>query len=137
MWKRVVLYGVLLAAGALALQWLDYQRLARVHTGDVYVFLIAAAFLALGIYIGARVLGRPAPTPFDGNPKAQETLGISPRELTVLHELAAGHSTKEIATRLNLSPNPVKTHLARLFEKLEAKRRTDAINRARELGLVP
>lgn len=137
MWKRVVLYGVLLAAGALSLQWLDYQRLVRVHTGDVYVFLIAAAFLALGIYIGARVLGRPALTPFDGNPKAQETLGISPRELTVLHELAAGHSTKEIAARLNLSPNTVKTHLARLFEKLEAKRRTDAINRARELGLVP
>jgi DNA-binding CsgD family transcriptional regulator len=137
MWKRVVIYGVLLAAGTFALQWLDYQRLARVHAGDIYIFLIACAFLALGIYIGARVLGAPAPAFFDGNPKAQATLGISARELTVLHELAAGRSTKEIAARLNLSPNTVKTHLARLFEKLEAKRRTDAINRARELGLVP
>jgi DNA-binding CsgD family transcriptional regulator len=138
MWKRVLTYGLLLAAGTFALQWLDYQRLARAHAGDIFVFLIAGAFLALGIYIGARVLGRrDAPQPFDGNPKAQATLGISPRELTVLHELAAGHSTKEIAVRLNLSPNTVKTHLTRLFEKLEAKRRTDAINRARELGLVP
>ena len=137
MWKRVVFYGVLLAAGTFALQWLDYQRFAWTHMGDIYVSLVAAAFLAIGVYIGARVLGAPGTVPFDGNPKAQATLGISARELTVLHELAAGHSTKEIAARLNLSPNTVKTHLARMFEKLEAKRRTDAINRARELGLVP
>ncbi len=136
MWKRVVFYGVLLAAGTFALQWLDYQRFAWTHMVDIYVSLIAAAFLAIGVYIGARVLGTPGAAPFDGNPKAQAALGISARELTVLHELAAGHSTKEIAARLNLSPNTVKTHLARLFEKLEAKRRTDAINKARELGLV-
>jgi len=138
MWMRTAIYAVLLAAGALALQWLDYQRLARAHSSDIYVFLIAAAFLALGIYIGARVIGRaPAPAAFDGNPKAQTALGISERELTVLREIAAGHSNKEIAARLNVSPNTVKTHAARLFEKLGAKRRTDAINKARELGIVP
>ncbi len=137
MWKRITLYGVLLAAGTLALQWLDYQYLARAHSGDIYVFLIAVAFLALGVYIGARVLGGSKPTPFDGNPKAQAELGISPRELTVLQEIAAGRSNKEIAARLNVSPNTVKTHVARLFEKLGAKRRTDAIRRARELGIVP
>ena len=55
----------------------------------------------------------------------------------MLHALAAGRSNKEIATTLDVSPNTVKTHVARLFEKLDAKRRTDAINRARELGIVP
>jgi hypothetical protein len=55
MWKRLVGYGALLAAGTLALQWLDYQRLARVHSGDIYLFLVAAAFLVLGIVLGVRV----------------------------------------------------------------------------------
>ena len=127
----------MLAVGALALQWVDYQRLARAHPGDITIFLIALAFLALGLFIGARVIAAPKPAPFDGNPKALEALGISPRELKVLEEIAAGHSNKEIARRLNVSPNTVKTHVARLFEKLEAKRRTDAIVRARELGIVP
>ncbi len=80
---------------------------------------------------------RRAPAAFDGNPKAQAALGLSERELEVLHELAAGHSNKEIAAHLHVSPNTVKTHVARLFEKLGAKRRTEAIRRARELGIVP
>jgi len=137
MWKQVALYGALLAAGTLALQWLDYERLARAHAGEIYVFLIAVAFLALGVYIGARVLGGARPAAFDGNPQAQAALEISPRELDVLKELAAGRSNKEIALQLQVSPNTVKTHVARLFDKLGAKRRTDAINRARELGIVP
>lgn len=137
MWKQVLFYGALLAAGSFALQWLDYLHLARAHAGDIYLFLIAVLFLALGVYIGARVIGPSASPPFDGNPKAQETLGISPRELTILQEIAAGRSNKEIAARLNVSPNTVKTHIANLFEKLQARRRTDAINKARELGIVP
>jgi DNA-binding CsgD family transcriptional regulator len=136
MWKQVAVYGVLLAVGTGTLQWLDYQRLARAQMGDVYLLLLAPGFLVLGIYIGARVLSGPKPLPFDGNPKAQSALGISPRELTILQELAAGHSNKEIAARLHVSPNTVKTHVANLFEKLGAKRRTDAINKARELGIV-
>lgn len=131
------MYGLFLAAGAVALQWLDYRRLALVHSADISLFLVALAFLALGLFIGARVIAPPRPAPFDGNKKALEALGISPRELEVLEEIAAGHSNKEIARRLNVSPNTVKTHAARLFEKLEAKRRTDAIARARELGIVP
>jgi DNA-binding CsgD family transcriptional regulator len=137
MWKRVVGYGAFLAVGTLALQWLDYQRLARSHTGDIYIFLIAAGFLALGVFVGVRLIGPRKPAPFDGNPKAQAALGISPRELTVLHELAAGRSNKEIAANLNVSPNTVKTHVAQVYGKLGAKRRTDAINKARELGIVP
>ena len=137
MWKRVVVYGALLAAGTVALQWLDYQRLARMHSGDIYLFLVAVAFLVLGIVLGVRVFAAPAPAAFDGNPKAQAELGLSERELEVLQELAAGRSNKEIAARLKVSPNTVKTHVARLFEKLGARRRTEAILRARELGIVP
>lgn len=137
MWRRVFAYGALLAAGTVALQWLDYQRLARMHSGEVYLFLVAAAFLVLGIVLGVRVFAAPAPAPFDGNPKALESLGLSERELQVLQELAAGRSNKEIAAQLHVSPNTIKTHVARVFEKLGARRRTEAILRARELGIVP
>lgn len=119
------------------MQWLDYQRLVRAHAGDFTIFLIALAFLALGLFVGGRLMAGPKPAPFDGNPRAVASLGISPRELKVLEEIAAGRSNKEIAARLHVSPNTVKTHVARLFEKLEAKRRTDAIARARSLGIVP
>ena len=136
-WKPIATYGVLLALGTLALQWVDYQRVARAHPGDVYTFVVAAAFLGLGVYIGARVIARPPPVAFDGNVRAQAALGISPRELEVLHEIAAGRSNKEIAEQLNVSPHTVKTHVARLFDKLDAKRRADAINKARDLGIVP
>ena len=136
MWKRVAAYGAALAAGALALQWLDYERLARSRPDEIYTALIAAAFLALGVFLGMRVFAAQRPAPFDGNPKAVASLGISPRELAVLKELAAGRSNKEIARRLEVSPNTVKTHLARLYEKLGAERRTDAVNRARELGII-
>jgi DNA-binding CsgD family transcriptional regulator len=136
MWKRVAAYGVALAAGALALQWLDYDRLAWSRPGEIYIALVAAAFLALGVFVGMRVFAGPKAVPFDGNPRAVTSLGISPRELLVLKELAAGRSNKEIARRLEVSPNTVKTHLARLYEKLGAERRTDAVNRARELGII-
>jgi len=135
-WKSVAAYGAALATGALALRWLEYDRLARSRPGDIYLALVAVAFLALGVFLGARLLVRPKVAPFDGNPQAVASLGISPRELIVLKELAAGRSNKEIARRLEVSPNTVKTHLARLYEKLGAVRRTDAINRARELGLI-
>ena len=136
MWKSVALYGGLLAAGTLALQWIDYQHLARAYSNNIHIALIAVGFLTLGIFLGARVLAAPKPIPFDGNPKAQAALGISSRELVVLQELAIGHSNKEIAARLHVSPNTIKTHVSHVFEKLQAKRRTDAINRARELGLL-
>ena len=136
MWKQAVGYGALLAGGTLALQWLDYQRVARIHSVEITLFLVAAAFLALGILLGVRVLAAPAPAPFDGNPPAQ-ALGLSGRELEVLRELAAGRSNKEIAALLHVSPNTIKTHVARLFQKLTVRRRTEAIRRARELGIVP
>jgi ATP/maltotriose-dependent transcriptional regulator MalT len=74
--------------------------------------------------------------PFEANTRVQQTLGISEREFQVLELLAAGRSNKEIADGLNVSPNTVKTHVARLFDKLEVRRRTEAIVRARELGML-
>jgi RNA polymerase sigma factor (sigma-70 family) len=69
--------------------------------------------------------------------RAQSSLGITERERQVLQLLADGRSNKEIAAQLGVSPNTVKTHVARLFEKLQVGRRTEAIQLARELGLVP
>lgn len=138
MWRRIALYGLLLAGAATLLQWLDYQRLARTRWEEIYAFGIALAFLVLGIFVGARAFaGTRRPAAFDGNPQARAALGISARELAVLQEIVAGHSNKEIAARLHIAPSTVKTHIARLYEKLDAKRRTDAVNRARALGLVP
>ena len=133
---RIAAYGVALAAGTLALQWLDYQRVMRAQWEDIYLARRAAGFLARGLSRGARLCGAVPPPP-PGNPAALATLGISPRELAVLQALAAGRSNKEIAAELHVSPNTVKTHVARLLAKLDARRRTDAIARARALGLLP
>jgi DNA-binding CsgD family transcriptional regulator len=135
-WKRIIAYGALLAAGTLALQWLDYQHLVRAHSDEVYTVLIAVGFLVLGAWLGAKAFASAQPLPFDGNPQAVAALGISEREMEVLRELAAGRSNKEIAKALDVSPNTVKTHVARLFEKLGARRRTEAIRRAQELGIL-
>jgi DNA-binding NarL/FixJ family response regulator len=135
--RTVLIYGLALALGALALQWLEYQVWARSHTGEIYIALIALAFLGLGVWVGARLFQKQSQTtPFEPNTRAQASLGISEREHEVLRLLAAGRSNKEIASALKLSPNTVKSHVARLFEKLEASRRTEAVARARELGLI-
>lgn len=133
---QMAAYGALLAIGALALDWIQFQRLARARTGDLYLALVALGFLALGLWAGARFFGRRAP-PAERNRAAQASLGISDRELTVLDALAEGRSNKEIAAALFISPHTVKTHVASLYEKLEARRRTDAVARARSLGILP
>jgi len=137
-WRRLVLYGAALAAGTFVLQWLDVKYLAHAYSGELYISLIAAGFLGLGVFLGGRLFGAAtSQAAFDGNPAARAALGITERESAVLIEIAAGHSGKEIARRLDLSPNTVKSHTLRLYEKLEARRRTDAVRKARELGLVP
>ena len=138
-WLRTVLiYGAALAAGAIGLQWLEYQVWARSRPAELYLALIAAAFLGLGVWLGARGL-RPPPrgAGFEPNVRALAALGITAREQEVLALIAAGRSNKEIARRLEVSPNTVKTHVARLYQKLEAPRRTQAVARARELQLIP
>jgi DNA-binding CsgD family transcriptional regulator len=135
--KTILIYGLALAAGVVVLQMLEFQFLARTHPLEVYMGLLAVGFMALGIWVGARLFRRgPAPAAFEANVKAQKSLGISERELEVLELLAAGRSNKEIAGQLNVSPNTVKTHIARLYEKLDVGRRTEAILRARELGMI-
>lgn len=134
-WRPTLLYGALLAAGTALLQWLDWQHLARTEPTDIYLALVATAFLGLGLAVGLH-LSRPQAPPPSGNPAAVAVLGISPRELDVLRALADGLTTKEIARALGVSPNTVKTHLARLFEKLAATTRTGAVARARTLGLL-
>jgi DNA-binding CsgD family transcriptional regulator len=134
---RMLGYGAALALGTVLLQWLDYHRYARLAPMELYLGLLALGFLVLGVVVGIRVFAPPRPAPFDGNPRALESLGISPRELEVLQALAAGLANKQIARQLEVSPNTVKTHVGRLFEKLGAQRRTEAIRKARELGLVP
>lgn len=135
--KTVVLYGLAIACGALALRWLEYQHAARLFATEIYIALIALAFTLLGAWLGHRLTRRQPPIPFARNEQALACLGISEREYDVLSLLAAGHSNREIAARLFVSENTVKTHLARLYVKLEVKRRTQAIERAKALQLLP
>ena len=136
--RTILIYGALFAAGAVGLQWLEWRLLIRAHATETYVALVALAFLVLGLWVGRRLFRRPPSTPgFEPNTRAQASLEISGRELEVLQHLAAGRSNKEIAHALDVSPNTVKTHVARLFEKLEVRRRTAAIQRARELHIIP
>lgn len=138
MWKTILPYGLALAAGALALQWLEYRLWARTHALEIYLALLAAAFLVLGVWVGAKLFARPAaPADFEPNDRARASLGITDREFDVLRLLAAGRSNKEIARQPEVSPNTVKTHVARLFGKLGTGRRTAAVRSARELGLIP
>jgi DNA-binding CsgD family transcriptional regulator len=137
MLRTILIYGATLAIGTLALEWLQFRLLVQRHAVEAYVALVAAAFLGLGVWLGVKLFRREPAAPFVPNARAQETLGISGRELEVLELLAAGRSNKEIARRLDLSPNTVKTHVAKLLGKLDARRRTEAIQRARELGVIP
>lgn len=136
--RTVLIYGFALAAGAVALQWLEYRIWARTNPGTAYIALIAVAFLGLGIWVGRKLFrSESQPDRFTPNERAHDSLGITGRERQVLQLLADGRSNKEIAAQLELSPNTVKTHVARLFEKLRVARRTEAIQHARELGLIP
>jgi DNA-binding CsgD family transcriptional regulator len=135
--RTILIYGAILAAATFALEWLEFRFLVQTHAVEAYVALVAVAFLGLGVWLGVKVLRRAPAAPFVVNTRAQETLGISGRELEVLQLLAAGQSNKEIARRLDVSPNTVKTHVTKLFAKLESRRRTEAIQKARELGVIP
>lgn len=137
MLRHVLLYGSILALLGLAAEALEWgHALGAVPTG-LFILAVAVLFAALGIWLGTRLVPRPRPEPFARNGKALAALGISPRECEVLDLLAEGASNKVIARRLAISPNTVKTHVARLFEKLEVQSRTQALRKARELDLVP
>ena len=137
MWRTILIYGAILAVAVLALKLVEFQLLARTHPGELYIGLLAVGFMALGVWVGVKLFPRSSPAAaFVVNDKARESLGISEREFEVLELLAAGRSNKEIANQLSVSPNTVKTHVAKLYGKLEVSRRTAAIVRARELGML-
>lgn len=129
-------YGLALAVLAFMLEWLDYKHAVHAWTTEFYIACIAIVFVALGIWVGNRLTAKPR-LAYARNDAAIASLGISARECEVLEMLAAGHANKIIARRLDISPNTVKTHVARLYEKLEVASRTQAIGKARELDILP
>tara|TARA_R110000868_G_scaffold2384_2_gene17607 strand:- start:6370 stop:6783 length:414 start_codon:yes stop_codon:yes gene_type:complete len=137
MWRPVLFYALALAGGAFLLEWLQFQYFTRQFGIEIFISVVALAFGGLGIWLGIRLTPRPARSPFKKNDAALASLGITGREYDVLLALSAGESNKEIARRLAISPNTIKTHLARLFEKLEVSRRMQAIEKAKQLELIP
>lgn len=135
--RIVILYAIALAATAFGLEWLHYQYFTKVYSVEIYVILIALGFASLGIWIGHRLTAQKPREPFEQNSAALKSLGISGRELEVLEALAAGQSNKEIARTLDISPNTVKTHVTKIYAKLQVNGRVRAIEEARTLHLIP
>jgi DNA-binding CsgD family transcriptional regulator len=152
--KTVLGYGILAGVLIALLKLVEFRYLVVEHSLEIYGGIIAALFAALGIWLGlkltkTRVVTRevhvpvvvpvpvPAGGPFQRNEKRLVELGITARELEILEAMAAGLSNREIAERLFVSENTVKTHANRLFTKLSAQRRTQAVQLAKEAGLIP
>jgi DNA-binding CsgD family transcriptional regulator len=136
--RVILLYALALGLLATLLSWLEYRYLARAFSFEIYLALIAVGSIVLGAWLGRKLTPRRAPAgPFQRNEAAIRSLGLSPREVDILGRLATGESNKEIARRLGISPNTVKTHVARVYEKLEVQRRVQAIEKARLLAVIP
>lgn len=150
--KTVILYGLLGGLLIAALRAIEYRFLVVEHSLEIYGGLVALLFATLGIWLGLTLTRTrevlviqevPVPEPvavdepFIRNEARRQQLGITPRELEILEAIAAGLSNREIAERFFVSENTVKTHAARLFDKLSAKRRTQAVQLAKEAGLIP
>jgi NarL family two-component system response regulator LiaR len=144
--RHVLIFGVVGGVLVALLQWTQYRFLVVEHSVEIYAALIAAIFAGVGIWLGIR-LTRTEPmvviqqvsvqTPFVADPKRREELGVTPREMEILGLVAEGLSNREIAARLFVSENTVKTHCSRAFDKLGARRRTEAVQMGKELGLLP
>ncbi len=136
--RLVILYALALALAVTGLEWLEYRYVTRAFSTEIYIVLLAAGFVGLGLWAGHRLTRRRAPQPgFERNDAAIRSLGLTPRECELLDLLASGQSTKEMARQLGISPNTAKTHLASIYEKLAVQRRIQAIHKARELALIP
>ena len=156
--RHVLIFGLVGGLLIATLQYTEYRFVIIQHSVELYSALVAILFAAFGIWLGLRITRRrdtihetvvvrevlvpsqaaaQAPTPFAPNTARQQTLGITARELEILALVARGLSNREIATQLFVSENTVKTHCARAFDKLGAARRTQAVLRGKELGLLP
>ena len=146
--RHVLFWGLLGGALIALLKLIEYRWLVVEHAAEIYSGLVAAVFAVLGIWLGRRLTRRvvetvvvrePAPPPAAGFVRDEArlaALAITPRELQILEAIAAGLSNKEIGARLHVSENTVKTHSSRVFDKLGARRRTEAVRLAREQRLI-
>ncbi|MCA1579729.1 MAG: LuxR C-terminal-related transcriptional regulator [Acidobacteria bacterium] len=149
--RQTLLHGLIygLTGGALIviLKLIEFRFLVVEHSFEIYGALIALLFAALGIWLGLKLTRKEvvvkevrvptAPEPFAVNEEQLRQLGITKRELEILELIAQGLSNREIAGKLFVSENTVKTHSSRLFDKLSAKRRTQAVQIGKEIGLLP
>ena len=162
--RHVLIFGVVGGLLIATLQYTEYRFVVIEHSVELYSALVAILFATFGIWLGLRITRRrekvletiretvvvkevlvpaeaPALEPFARNTAHQQaqqrTLGITARELEILTLVARGLSNREIGTQLFVSENTVKTHCARVFDKLGAARRTQAVQRGKELGLLP
>jgi ATP/maltotriose-dependent transcriptional regulator MalT len=130
------------------LKYIEFRFLIAQHAFEIYGALIAVIFVSLGIWLGLKLTRKkevlvvkevavPSLQPFSLNEERLKDLGITRRELEILELIAQGMSNREIAEKLFVSENTVKTHSSRLFDKLSAKRRTQAVQIGKEMGLIP
>lgn len=139
--KTIIIYGLSMAALLGVLKYLEYSFVVRDIPFEFYVGVIAVMFTILGVWVGRRLtrvtyVTSPA-SDFELDDAALKRLGISKREYEVLELIAGGLSNQEIADKLFVSTSTVKTHTSNLFAKLDARRRTQAIQKAKELHLLP
>lgn len=142
------IYGLCGGVLIVLLRLVEFRFLVMAHSIEIYGGLIAAIFAGLGIWLGLKLTKKeavlvvkevpvPAAASFTLNEERLKELGITRRELEILKLIAEGMSNREIAERLFVSENTVKTHSSRLFDKLGAKRRTQAVQLGKEIGLIP
>jgi NarL family two-component system response regulator LiaR len=148
--KAIIIYSISLALLLFFLKWLELRFIIFSHSFEVYIGFIAVIFTALGIWLAAK-LSKPKIETVVVEKEVYVTknenfvldtslvtqLELSKRELEILNLLAQGHSNQEIAAKLFVSVSTVKTHIQNLFEKLDVKRRIQAIEKARSLNLIP
>jgi DNA-binding CsgD family transcriptional regulator len=146
--KHILIYGLCGGILIVILKLVEYRFLVVEHSIEIYGGLIALLFAALGIWLGLKLTKTketvvvrevllPAQPSFSLNEARLREFGITRRELEILELIARGLSNREIAEQLFVSENTVKTHSSRLFDKLSAKRRTQAVQLGKEFGLIP
>lgn len=144
--KHLLIYGACAGLLIVAMRFVEYRFLVIEHSLEIYGALIAAAFAAVGIWLGVTITRRevvvkevpvPVTDPFVADAARIEALGLTPRELEVLQLIADGLSTREMADRLFVSENTVKTHISRVLDKLGASRRTQAVQLAKRQRVIP
>ena len=146
--KHVLLYGLLGGVLIVGLKLIEYRWLMVEYSVEIYGGIVAAVFAGVGIWLGLKLTRHTetvvvrevmveAPVNFVRDQARLESLGITPRELEILQLMAAGLSNREIAERVHVSENTVKTHSSRVFDKLGARRRTQAVQLGKELRLIP